>query len=178
MSKCGNVPKPVPKISCLSSPAPGKDPLLLFTSYNPPTLEELKVPLDELGPHLFPGGETVALDRLKTSLSNKVYVENFAKPDTSPNSIKPSTTVLSPYLKFGCLSARIFYEKLNEFKPKTKPPVSLLGQLYWREFYYVVGTFTPNFTKMEGNTICKQIDWDENETLFQAWRTVSFLNST
>jgi len=41
------------------------------------------------------------------------YICKFSKPDTSPNSLEPSTTVLSPYLKFGCLSPRLFYAKLH-----------------------------------------------------------------
>lgn len=69
-------------------------------------------------------------------------------------SLEPSTTVLSPYLKFGCLSARMFFFKLKEIYLKNKkhsqPPVSLEGQLLWREFFYFVGAFTENFDKIEG----------------------------
>ena len=42
------------------------------------------------------------------------WICKFEKPATEPNSLEPSTTVLSPYLKFGCLSARTFYYKLLE----------------------------------------------------------------
>ena len=35
-------------------------------------------------------------------------------------------------------------------KAKSQPPVSLKGQLYWREFFYTVAAGTPNFNKMEG----------------------------
>ena len=59
----------------------------------------------------------------------------FEKPNTSPNALKPATTVLSPYLKFGCLSPRTFYWRLEEIIKKGKhsqPPVSLTGQLLWR----------------------------------------------
>ena len=38
----------------------------------------------------------------------------FEKPNTSPNSLSPSTTVLSPYLKFGCLSPRLFFHGLQK----------------------------------------------------------------
>ena len=40
------------------------------------------------------------------------WICRFEKPRTEPNSLHPSTTVLSPYLKFGCLSARTFYYRL------------------------------------------------------------------
>lgn len=57
----------------------------------------------------------------------------------------------------------------KEKKQHSKPPVSLLGQLLWREFYYVVAAHTPNYHRMEGNAICKQIPWDDNEEFFRAW---------
>ena len=44
----------------------------------------------------------------------------------------------------------------------SKPPVSLHGQLLWREFYYLVAYATPGFDTMHANPICRQIDWDTN----------------
>ena len=108
------------------------------------------------------------------SFKNESWIASFEKPNTSPNSLEPSTTVLSPYFKFGNISARVFYFKLKEVyrkRPKhSSPPVSLEGQLLWREFFYFTGAFTENFDKMVGNPICRQIDWDKNEEFFQAWR--------
>ena len=46
---------------------------------------------------------------------------------------------------------------LKGHKNHSKPPVSLVGQLYWREWFYTVGHVTPNFDKMEGNPISKQV---------------------
>lgn len=54
----------------------------------------------------------------------------------------------------------------------TEPPVSLIGQLLWREFYYTVGAGTPNFDRMEGNRVCTQVDWDENMHYLEAWKMV------
>jgi len=124
---------------------------------------------------VFPGGESEALKRLDTVLKRTSWVANFEKPQTSPNSLEPSTTVLSPYLKFGCLSPRLFWHRLHDtlaqFKgKKSQPPTSLVGQLLWREFYYCAAAFTPNFDKMEGNPICTQIDWDDNPEFLNAWK--------
>lgn len=58
------------------------------------------------------GGEEEALKRLEIKLSNTKWVCQFEKPMTSPNSLTETTTLLSPYLKFGCLSARLFYHRL------------------------------------------------------------------
>ncbi|KAE8821211.1 (6-4)DNA photolyase [Hordeum vulgare] len=123
----------------------------------------------------FRGGETEALKRMRESLQDKEWVAKFEKPKGDPSAfVKPATTVLSPYLKFGCLSVRYFYHCIQDVyrsaKTHTKPPVSLAGQLLWRDFFYTVSLGTPNFDHMEGNPICKQIPWRESEELFVAWR--------
>ena len=40
---------------------------------------------------------------------------------------------------------------------KCEPPLSLHGQLLWREFFYCAATKNPNFDKMAGNPICVQV---------------------
>lgn len=79
----------------------------------------------------------------------------------------------SPYITFGCLSSRLFYHKLkavlSKAKKYSKPPVSLMGQLMWREFYYVAAASEPNFDKMVGNKICRQIPWAFDDQLINAW---------
>ena len=101
----------------------------------------------------------------KASKSKTVGAEAF---------LAPSTTALSPYLKFGCVSPRTFYHELkdvlNDAKGKhSAPPVSLEGQLLWREFYYLAAFGTPNYHKMEGNPICRQIPWTWDEERLAAW---------
>lgn len=163
MAKVGEPAQPSPDIK-------GDFPSLDLDDklYLPPTLNELHegAEITQLGPHLYPGGETEALRRMTEKLSNEMWVSTFEKPNTSPNSLKPSTTVLSPYLKFGCLSPKVFYHKLKSILRKhskhSKPPVSLEGQLFWREFFYFCGTYTPNFDRIEGNPICRKIKWDNN----------------
>lgn len=127
-----------------------------------PTLTDLgfgDVSQEECTP--FVGGETEALKRMDESLQDQKWVAAFEKPKGDPTAfLKPATTALSPYLKFGCLSSRLFYQRLQEVyrkvKKYTKPPVSLEGQLLWREFFYTVAYGTPKFDQMEGNPICKQ----------------------
>lgn len=121
-----------------------------------PSVVEMGYP-ELTGPSLFPGGETEGLRRLESQVSSRPqWVNKFEKPLTAPNSLEPSTTVLSPYLKFGCVSVRRFYNELKKIQHAssssyTKPPVSLEGQLLWREFFYVHALHTPRFDRMEGN---------------------------
>lgn len=126
----------------------------------------------------YPGGESKGLERLEQHLKNVKWICSFEKPETLPNSLEPSTTVLSPYLKFGCISVKYFREKLMETYAVGKKraehwgmrQVTLEGQLIWREFYYFCGAFTPNFDKIAGNPICRQIKWDSNPEYLQAWK--------
>ena len=60
----------------------------------------------------------------------------------------------------------------------SQPPVSLHGQLLWREFFYTVATGTPNFDKMEGNPVCTQIDWDTKPEFLEAWKMVRNYDGT
>ncbi|XP_073686206.1 cryptochrome circadian regulator 5 [Garra rufa] len=138
-----------------------------------PTLEDLGLDTSSLGPDLFPGGEQEALRRLDEHMERTAWVCKFEKPKTSPNSIIPSTTVLSPYIRFGCLSARTFWWRLADVyrgKQHSEPPVSLHGQLLWREFFYTTAVGIPNFNRMEGNPHCVQVDWDNNPEHLAAWR--------
>ncbi|ESP04097.1 hypothetical protein LOTGIDRAFT_180057 [Lottia gigantea] len=143
-------------------------------NYKVPTLEELGQDPSLCGPVLYPGGETESLKRLENSIAKPSWIASFEKPNTEPNSLSPSTTVLSPYIKFGCLSPRLFYWKIQEVYDKVKkhtaPPVSLHGQLLFRELFYTVGYVTPNFDKMVDNPICTQIPWQNNEEYLKAWR--------
>ncbi|CAJ1049005.1 cryptochrome circadian regulator 5 [Xyrichtys novacula] len=141
--------------------------------YRLPTLEELGHDTSDLFEEKFPGGEQEALRRLDEHMQRTGWVCAFEKPQTSPNSLSPSTTVLSPYVTFGCLSARTFWWRLTEVyqgKKHSDPPVSLHGQLLWREFFYTASLGIPNFNKMEGNSICTQVDWDTNPEYLAAWR--------
>ena len=100
--------------------------------------------------------------------------------------IEPSTTGLSPYMNYGCLSPRRFWSEASKL-PETKA-VAIRGQLMYREFFYTVASAVNNFTKvlplsilltqfqlsfqiqMEGNRICRQIEWYDDESKTRAWR--------
>eukprot|EP00878_Enallax_costatus_P020725 GHUV01021916.1.p1 GENE.GHUV01021916.1~~GHUV01021916.1.p1 ORF type:complete len:400 (+),score=98.18 GHUV01021916.1:1271-2470(+) len=139
-----------------------------------PTLAE--VGFTQAPTTIFKGGESQALARLEDYLRDTKWVCGFEKPQTDPSAfLRPATTVLSPYLKFGCLSPRLFHQQLLAIYrvakgQHSKPPVSLRGQLLWREFFYTAGSNTPNFDVMAGNPLAKQIPWDTNPVYLAAWK--------
>lgn len=141
--------------------------------YNIPSLEELGFRTEGLPPAVWRGGESEALERLNKHLDKKVWVASIEHPRVSTCSLYASPTGLSPYLRFGCLSCRVLYYNLRELYMKLRkrcsPPLSLFGQLLWREFFYTAATNNPNFDRMEGNPICVQIPWDQNPEALAKW---------
>uniref|UniRef100_A0A3Q4GYB4 Cryptochrome circadian regulator 2 n=1 Tax=Neolamprologus brichardi TaxID=32507 RepID=A0A3Q4GYB4_NEOBR len=102
-----------------------------------------------------------------------VWVTSLEHSRVNTCSLYASPTGLSPYLRFGCLSCRVLYYNLRELYMKVRkrctPPLSLFGQLLWREFFYTAATNNPNFDRMDGNPICVQIPWDQNPEALAKW---------
>ncbi|XP_059916744.1 cryptochrome-2 [Gadus macrocephalus] len=140
--------------------------------YSVPSLEELGFKTEGLPPAVWRGGESEALERLNKHLDRKAWVANLEHP-RGVCSLFASPAGLSPFLRFGCLSCRVFYYNLRELYMKLRkrcsPPLSLFGQLLWREFFYTAATINPNFDRMEGNPICVQIPWDQNPQALAKW---------
>ncbi|KAG8731849.1 hypothetical protein FRC12_019528 [Ceratobasidium sp. 428] len=156
-----------------------------------PTLEELGLPAPTTSVH---GGETLGRARLAAFNQDekRKRAALFEKPKTSPaipgplcepkrtnasrsddddegstevDISKPSTTLLSPYLKFGCVGVRECWwswsDILSNAPKSAKKPENLLGQLEFRDMYYaaelaVGGT---KFGRVRGNPISKYIPW-------------------
>ncbi|CBJ30497.1 cryptochrome 1 [Ectocarpus siliculosus] len=168
----GPVPDCAPDISG-DLPAPGASPDdAEYDRFSIPSLSDLGV--EPLAKALkFRGGEREALARLERVMAREDWISKFEKPKTSPNSIEPSTTVLSMYISHGCLSTRRFWHALCKVYTKkggSKPPVSLKGQLLWKEFNYFSGYSIPSFDKMVGNPVIRQIPWDKDEEKLMAWK--------
>ncbi|XP_050419661.1 cryptochrome-1-like isoform X2 [Adelges cooleyi] len=138
-----------------------------------PTLEELGFEdPDTKARYIWKGGETEALIRLQRHLERKAYIASYGKPNMTPQSLLASRTGLTPYLRFGCLSTRLFFSELNNLYRKirkARPPLSLHGQLLWRDFFYCASTNNPNFDKMIDNPICVQIPWNSNIQALSKW---------
>ncbi|XP_031553704.1 cryptochrome-1-like isoform X2 [Actinia tenebrosa] len=168
---------PEETITC-NSPGLGYTPLDedCFDKYEVPSFEELGLDSSKLCTEAWHGGEIEALNRLNRHLERKAWIASFEHPKITPNSLHAMAHSVSPYLRFGCLSPRLFYSRLTDLYEKVKrrkPSISLYGQLLWREFLYMVSTNNPNFDKMHDNPYCLQIQWrDDNcvEEDLQKWK--------
>ncbi|KAM4701117.1 cryptochrome-1-like [Discoglossus pictus] len=142
--------------------------------------DRYRVPLPEnLGiirksENIWIGGETQGLGRLEKHLEKQGWISKSNKTQKRSNYLLPTTAGLSPYFSVGCLSVRVFFYRLSKIYARSKdhclPPVSLQGQLLWREFFYTVASSTSNFTQMVGNPICLQIDWYKDTEKLKKWK--------
>merc|ERR1711939_1070184 len=125
------------------------------------------------------GGESKGLARLQEQMKRDdgAWARAFEKPKTTSASFEgePPTTLLSPYVAFGCVSVRTFHAELARVYakgPHAQPPTSLLGQLYFREMSYLLGRKHGAAFAEQPSAVCKDIDWDTDnaaEKRFEAW---------
>jgi len=128
-----------------------------------PTMEELGL---KPATTAHRGGETQALRALDEIIANEEYTATFEKPKTAPTAFEPqSTTLLSPHMHFGSLSCRLFYwraqDVVDKFKGKaSQPPVSLTGQLLFRDMYFgAQAALGYSFGQTYNNPNCRFIPW-------------------
>ena len=131
------------------------------------------------------GGESLALARLEQTVTQRPdWTASFEKPKTSCTEVSsPSTTALSPYLSLGCLSPRTAWHAVENAKKRassktnrSKPPVSLHGQLLWRDFNNLMAhsanAQSPgSWGRMLNNPYCRNIPWSRDDKLLNAWKT-------
>jgi len=146
------------------------------SNFSVPTLLELGYSGEARGLEFCRPGEVAALEQMRTWTADPQRVARFEKPSTDPSAHAPAaTTRLSAHLKFGSLSSRTFYHALRaaerEVGPHSQPPMSLVGQLLWREMFTTLGAATPNYDRMVDNPLCRQIPWDSDAGLLEAWNT-------
>lgn len=178
MSEAGDPPKPLSAPEII--PPPPLDNIKCNNVYmyqKPPAISDLTEYSFNPNDYTtwFVAGEQHGIKVMQKFLAQKRRVSTFEKPKTDPTALEPDTTALSPYVTRGSLSARLFYHSLKDTlkgMSSSKPPVSLKGQLYWREMAYLIGFSVPNFHQMKGNSICRQIPWlegKEAEELLKKW---------
>ena len=106
------------------------------------------------------GGREFGLKQL-----NKI--KHLKKYNDTRNTVSLSTSLLSAYIKFGCISIREVYWKMVEELGKNN---GLVAQLIWREFYFYIAYYFP-FVLKGKNYIEKydKVKWTTAKTNFNKW---------
>jgi deoxyribodipyrimidine photo-lyase len=134
-----------------------------FVSSNIPnysiSLQEAMTKFTKLNIHILShGGRSAGLKVLDSALKTQ---KHYSK---TRDILSIHTSLLSPYIKFGCVSIREVFHKFRSIK-------DLIRQLIWREFYinilyshpHVLGhAMKPNYNK---------IRWRTNARYLHAWKT-------
>jgi len=106
------------------------------------------------------GGRSNGLKQLRK-------IKNQKKYNTNRNTLSIETSLLSAYIKFGCISIREVYWKIKEKLGATN---SLIDQLFWREFYFYIAYYFPQVLKGKNyNEKYDDIKWNKNSSLFKKW---------
>ncbi|WP_053225911.1 cryptochrome/photolyase family protein [Solirubrobacter soli] len=105
-----------------------------------------------------PGGETEGRKRMHAWLRDGIdtYAEHHDR-------VAGGTSRLSPYLHFGCISARELEEKAGRHDAYTR-------QLAWRDFYAHVLLHHPANAHHAHRKELDGLEWDGTDEHFDAWR--------
>jgi deoxyribodipyrimidine photo-lyase len=126
-----------------------------------PSLRSLGLESDVAEP--MPGGERAARQALTRFLGGPVH--GYA--DGNDVLTGESVSRLSPYLHFGCVSAREVEARLGASDSEQ----AFRRQLCWRDFYgHVLGHFPDNAREEFQPKYRGTLDWDDDAARFDAWR--------
>lgn len=139
----------------------------------PPVPDLPSVPLPDLpSPDLFPAGEREAHEHLEKFLDGPIYTYADARNRLDLN----GTSALSPYLRFGMLSARqvvTAVRKAARLAPDSQSQDGCerwLNELIWREFYQSILYHFPTVLKKAFKPSMRAIPWRNAPQDLQAWQ--------
>lgn len=128
-----------------------------ITIGNKISLEQALSKFTKVNPNiLVHGGREEAIQTLKTAIRTQ---KHYAK---TRDTFAINTSLLSAYLKFGCLSCREVY---YAFKGNRE----FIRQLYWRDFYAQVLYHNPQVLGHSMKPKYNKIKWHYNERWFKSW---------
>lgn len=105
------------------------------------------------------GGRELALRQLSTAKKTQQHY------DRTRDTFSVHTSLLSAYLKFGCVSVREVYWT---FRDKFGLHAEILRQLIWREFYAHILYAYPEMINARKNNR-HSIQWNKNQNWFRRW---------
>lgn len=105
---------------------------------------------------LLRGGRTNALKQIKQS------AKNISKYSQTRDDLSKQTSLLSAYIKFGCISIREVYKIFRRNH-------SFIRQLYWRDFYANVLFAFPHTLTHALKPNYDHIKWHFNSNWFKKW---------
>jgi deoxyribodipyrimidine photo-lyase len=115
-------------------------------------------------PDPLPAGEAAGRTRLDEFMDGPIsrYADNHDR-------LAGGTSVLSPYLHFGCVSAREVEQRAGE-AGRGRGPSAFRRQLAWRDFYAHVLLHNPRNAVAPHHDRFEALEWDRNAERLAAWK--------
>jgi deoxyribodipyrimidine photo-lyase len=121
------------------------------------TLEQALKRFTKVNPNiLVHGGRNNGLKQMK------IASKNIANYPRTHNDLSHSTSQLSAYIKFGCVSIREVYKAYHSKR-------DFIRQLYWRDFYANILFAFPQVLGHALKPKYDKIHWKNNHSWFQKW---------
>ncbi len=120
------------------------------------------VPDSELGDPP-PPGEAAARAAMERWLDGPI-----ARYEEHHDRLAGGTSMLSPHLHFGTISARELDERAAT--RRGDGPAAFRRQLAWRDFYAHVLLHNPENARLEYQERYRDLEWDSDDELLEAWR--------
>ncbi|MGQ0718312.1 MAG: cryptochrome/photolyase family protein [Pseudonocardiales bacterium] len=139
--------------------APGR--ITVPTIATEPLPEAERICSGRRSPQLPQGGETAGRRLLHNWLAGPIHDYEKAHDDLAAD----STSRLSPYLHFGCVSPTEAFRAADRSTPGGE---AFTRQLAWRDFHHQVLAACPDTTTADYRT--HHDDWRRDETAAAAWR--------
>lgn len=125
--------------------------------------QTVRAPGGSLGAPVCEPGEPAAREALRRWLDGPV--DHYAdRHDT----LAGGTSVLSPYLRWGCLSARECEVRARQ--RGTPGALAWVRQLAWRDFYASVLLEHPENVRREFQPKFRALEWEDDAEALDAWR--------
>ena len=118
-------------------------------------------------------GEQAAMDALDAFCREDRTIAEYDEQRNYPAA--PGTSMLSAALKFGTISIRTVWERADAAYGQSRSDeardnvTTWMKELAWREFYQHVMYFYPELADGPYRDPLKDLPWDNDEDLFQAW---------
>ena len=153
-----NVPKPSDKSKLIKFTA-----INIASKYNS-KYELIKTKYNYNKFNFVKGGRENAL---KTMKNNIKHLHNYNEIRQYPILNKNTSSYLSAYNKFGCLSIReLYYHILDTLEDNG---LGLIRQIVWRDFYYNLAYFYPDTFEGNKNSIVFDYPWKYDLNIFRKW---------
>lgn len=105
----------------------------------------------------------------KAGLKRLLKIKEHNNYDDNRNMLSEPTSLLSAYIKFGCISIREVYWMIRD---ELGINSQLLAQIFWREFYYYIAYYYPHVLRGKNfNPKYDNIVWKWSKKHFNAWCT-------